>query len=66
MAKTMIIRAEKTSEGYQLICEDGDYPQESRVHKSKQAAYADAVCLWPANSTWEGKKIHAGYRIVID
>lgn len=62
----MIIKAEKADGGYRLIDAEGNYPQEGKVHKSRQLAYIDATFLWPWDSTWQGEKVHSGYRITID
>ena len=68
--KTMIIVAIPVDGGgytLQGINPDGDIecPQEGRVHKSRQSAYRDCTAMYN-NSTWQGRKVRRGYRIVVD
>lgn len=67
--ETAIIKAEKVENGYTMICitkGDIEYPTEGRVVSSRMRVYEDASAMYPFNSTWQGRKIHSGYRIVVD
>lgn len=64
----MIIKAEKQDDGtYRLmgINPSGEKEYQEKEYKTVRQAYVDAAYLWPANSTWQGRKIKSGYRIVI-
>jgi hypothetical protein len=63
---TMIIRAERVEGGWRMVDSDGNYPQEGKIHQTRQSVYRDCEAMYPANSTWQGRKIGSGYRIVID
>lgn len=74
MRTTMLIKARLATDlgmpnatGYRLCgvnpggkmeIEEGSYP-------TSRAAYDDAKLLWPANSTWRGRRVSGGYRIQI-
>lgn len=64
--KTMIIKAERTKDGWRMIDSDGNYPQEGKIHTTRQSVYRDCAAMYPANSTWQGRKVSSGYRIIID
>jgi hypothetical protein len=67
--KTMVIKAEKQDDGtYRLmgINPEGKKEYHEKEYKTMRQAYIDASCLWPTNSTWQGRKVKSGYRIVID
>jgi len=63
---TMIIRAERAEDGWRMVDSDGNYPQGGKIHQTRQSVYRDCAVMYPLNSTWQGRKISSGYRIVID
>ena len=69
--KTAIIKAVKIDNQYQMqaILPDTnqiELPEEGILHHSAQSVYRDAAAMYPATSTWQGRKVNNGYRIVID
>lgn len=67
---TMIIKAEPGLEGYVLTAYSKDNEAEPvfdhRPYQTRSQAYADCEIAYPANSTWQGRKVKGGYRIVTD
>jgi hypothetical protein len=61
----MLIKAEKTDNGFTLVAKNGDMPQEGFAYATEKEAYAAAAQLYPANSTWHGRRVPGGYRIDI-
>lgn len=63
---TLIIRAQKNENGkYVMIGDNGDMPQEGLEHDNKQSVYDDCHRMYNGQ-TWQGKKMHSGYSIVVD
>jgi hypothetical protein len=63
---TMIIMAERQDNGkYIMTADNGELPQEGNEHNSKQSVYKDCKAMYEG-ATWQGRKVHSGYRIVID
>lgn len=52
----MKIKAEKKDNGYQMIAEDitgrKEYPQEGRLHPTKESVYKDAEKMY-SNNVWD-------------
>lgn len=64
--KTMIIRAERQDNSkYIMVADNGELPQEGNEHDSPQSVYRDCEAMYKG-ATWQGRKVHAGYRIAID
>jgi hypothetical protein len=71
MSKTMMIRACKITDeygyclGWRMVADNGEYPQERRLHRTRESVYRDCEAMY-GNQTWQGKRVHGGYRIVVD
>ena len=64
--QTMIIKAEQQDSGkYVMTSDNGELPQEGKEHNSTQSVYRDCDAMY-RGATWQGRKVHSGYRIVID
>lgn len=61
---TVIIARQNEAGEWVLIDGDGNEAQEGFGYTTKNEAMAAAEKLWPANSVWQGKRTHNGWRIL--
>ena len=68
MATTHLIKALRGPDGWILVYMDertvvGE--EKPYTFRTRREAYEYAEKSWPANSTWQGRRVHGGYRITV-
>ena len=66
LSKTIIIKAAKVENGFQLIDNNGEMPLGDYVYETKREAYFDCITACSVLDSWSGKKVDSGFKVIIN
>lgn len=67
MSKTIIIKAVKVENGFQLIDNNGEMPLGDYIYDTRQEAYYECIIANSVLESWiDGKKVNSGFKVTIN